>query len=99
MCVPGGGDSRAKAWKRWAWCVWRNGGLGCRACEGLVGGEAAMSNWGQTVKNLECQVEDSDYVLDRAGFSERNVAMVCYDHSSAMGRLDGPTRGRQPGGG
>lgn len=46
-----------------------------------------MSNWGQTVKNLECQAEDSDCVLGRAGFSERDLAVVCYDHSSAMGRL------------
>lgn len=26
----------------------------------LVGDEAGMSSWGQTIKDLECQAEDSD---------------------------------------
>lgn len=81
MCIPGSGDSRAKAWKCGAWCVWQNGALDQRECEGLVGGEAATSSWGQTVKSLKCQAKDSDCVVVRAGFSERSPAMVSQGHT------------------
>lgn len=67
---------------------WQNGVLDQRACEELVGGEATMSTWAQTVESLECQAKDSSCVLDRAGFCERTLAVVYCGHSSATDRLE-----------
>lgn len=67
---------------------WQNGVLDQRACEELVGGEATMSTWGQTVESLKCQAKDSDCVLDRAGFCEWSLAVLCCGHSSATDRLE-----------
>lgn len=54
-----------------------------------------MSSWGQTVKGLKCQAQDSDCVLDRAGLSDSCGAGECCGHSGATGRLGRVVQWRQ----
>lgn len=98
MCIPGRGDSRAKAWKCGAWCVWQNGALDQRECEELVGAEATMSSWGQTVKSLECQAKDSDCVWSGQG-SLRGVQPWCARATRCHRQMaeSGTAGGREPG--
>lgn len=78
MCIPGGGDSRAKAWKCGDWCV---SGRMAPWIRGKVKGWWEESLQRQVVVRLsrasiECQAKDSGCVMVRAGFSERSPAVV-----------------------